>query len=87
VWTDAEGKLDYDTALEDMVRDARVILAREMRHSILKITGSEEKETLRTTAEAEQAPVTQEPAPGSSEPMNTSEELHERHVIAEHHDA
>src|SRR5579859_4778884 len=32
VWTDTNGKLDYDTALEDMVRGARVILAREMRH-------------------------------------------------------
>ena len=85
VWTDTDGKLDYDSGLEDMVRDARVILAREMRHSILKITGSEEKETLRTTAEAEQA-TAQEPAPASPEPMNTSEELHERHVIAEHHE-
>ncbi|HEY8585618.1 MAG TPA: glycerol-3-phosphate 1-O-acyltransferase PlsB [Rhodanobacter sp.] len=38
VWTDENGKLDYDSALEGMVRDARVILSREMRHSILKIT-------------------------------------------------
>ncbi len=38
VWTDDDGKLDYDRALEDMVRDARVILSREVRHSILKIT-------------------------------------------------
>ncbi len=38
VWTDDDGKLDYDHALEDMVRDARVILSREVRHSILKIT-------------------------------------------------
>lgn len=84
VWTDAEGKLDYDTALEDMVRDARVILAREMRHSILKITGSEEKETPRAAAEAEQVSTTPEPTPEPPEPVNTSEELHERHVIAEH---
>ena len=86
VWTDANGKLDYDTALEDMVRDARVILAREMRHSILKITGSEEKETPRAAVEAEHAPATPEQAPASAEPLNTSEELHERHVIAEHHE-
>ncbi|MEO7068650.1 MAG: hypothetical protein ABI114_17200, partial [Rhodanobacter sp.] len=33
-----DGKLDYDSTLEDMVRDARVILSREVRHSILKIT-------------------------------------------------
>ncbi|MEO9077690.1 MAG: glycerol-3-phosphate 1-O-acyltransferase PlsB [Rhodanobacter sp.] len=38
VWTDGDGKLDYDSALEDLVRDARVILSREVRHSILKIT-------------------------------------------------
>jgi len=77
VWTDANGKLDYDSALEDMVRDARVILAREMRHSILKITGGEEKETARIVPEPE-AP------PELPRPMNTSEELHERHVTVEH---
>jgi glycerol-3-phosphate O-acyltransferase len=38
VWTDEDGKLDYASALEDMVRDARVILSRDVRHSILKIT-------------------------------------------------
>jgi len=45
VWTDENGKLDYDSALESMVRDARVILSRDVRHSILKITpGGNEKE-------------------------------------------
>jgi glycerol-3-phosphate O-acyltransferase len=38
VWTDDDGNLDYASALEDMVRDARVILSRDVRHSILKIT-------------------------------------------------
>ncbi|MEO7071624.1 MAG: glycerol-3-phosphate 1-O-acyltransferase PlsB, partial [Rhodanobacter sp.] len=38
VWTDEAGTLDYTSALEDMVRDARVILSRDVRHSILKIT-------------------------------------------------
>lgn len=87
VWTDANGKLDYDAALEGMVRDARVILAREMRHSILKITGSEgEKEAPRAPQEPEPPTLTLTPPPGppESEFMNTSEELHERHVIAEH---
>ena len=80
VWTDDDGKLDYDTALEDMVRDARVILAREMRHSILKITGGDsEKESARPT-ELDAAPA----AP--TEALNTSEELYERHVTAEHHE-
>ena len=77
VWTDDNGKLDYDSALEDIVRDARVILAREMRHSILKITGGDsEKESPRA--------VEPEATPAPAEMPNTSEELHERHVIAEH---
>ncbi|MDO1528912.1 glycerol-3-phosphate 1-O-acyltransferase PlsB [Fulvimonas sp. R45] len=70
MWTDDDGKLDYDSALEDMVRDARVILAREMRHSILKITGGEERESPR-------------PAASAAEPEATGTELHERHVEAE----
>jgi len=36
--TDDNGKLDFDAALEEVARDARVILAREVRDSILKIT-------------------------------------------------
>jgi len=44
VWTDENGKLDYDRALEDLVRDARVILSREVRHSILKITPGGDRE-------------------------------------------
>ena len=73
MWTDDAGKLDYDKGLEDMVRDARVILAREVRHSILKITpgGDGEKE----------APA-EKPLPTDA----TSEALHERHVAAEHHE-
>jgi glycerol-3-phosphate O-acyltransferase len=108
MWTDEDGKLDYDAALEDMVRDARVILAREMRHSILKITGGDpEKESARPAAvPAEQAaapehaakaravkerhakePTEKEhPSEQQELPLNTSEELHERHVVAEHHE-
>jgi len=73
VWTDDAGKLDYDTALEDMVRDARVILAREVRHSILKITpgGDGDKEA-----------SSEKPLPTDA----TSEALHERHVSAEQHE-
>jgi glycerol-3-phosphate O-acyltransferase len=73
VWTDDAGKLDYDTALEGMVRDARVILSREVRHSILKITpgGDGEKEA-----------AAEKPLPADA----TSEALHERHVAAEHHE-
>ena len=38
VWTDDAGKLDYDQQLEDVARDARVVLSREIRHGILKLT-------------------------------------------------
>jgi glycerol-3-phosphate O-acyltransferase len=79
VWTDDNGKLDYDAALEGMVRDARVILAREMRHSILKITGND-------TEAQRAAPEPEATATPAEETPNTSEELHQRHVIAEHHE-
>ncbi|HXD36150.1 MAG TPA: glycerol-3-phosphate 1-O-acyltransferase PlsB [Rhodanobacter sp.] len=56
VWTDEAGKLDYDSALEGMVRDARVILSRDVRHSILKITlGGGEKEPPAESGEADTA--------------------------------
>ena len=62
-----------------------LILAREMRHSILKITGSEtEKDIAPVTIESDSTPT--DPAPPTEEPLNTSEELHERHVIVEHHE-
>ncbi|MGH8153833.1 MAG: glycerol-3-phosphate 1-O-acyltransferase PlsB [Rhodanobacteraceae bacterium] len=38
IWTDDAGKLDFDVVLEDVARDARLILAREVRQSIMKIT-------------------------------------------------
>ena len=75
VWTDDAGKLDYDRALEDMVRDARVILAREVRHSILKITGVD--------GDMDAAP----PKPAAHVPEDSgSEDLHRRHVEAEQHE-
>ncbi|MDE1894634.1 MAG: glycerol-3-phosphate 1-O-acyltransferase PlsB [Xanthomonadaceae bacterium] len=80
VWTDDGGKLDYDSTLEDMVRDARVILSREMRHSILKITPGAEREH----AETEQQHVAAAVADGNT-PADTPEtDLHQRHVQAEH---
>jgi glycerol-3-phosphate O-acyltransferase len=38
VWADADGKLEFDAVLDDVARDARLILAREVRQSIMKIT-------------------------------------------------
>jgi glycerol-3-phosphate O-acyltransferase len=72
VWTDPEGKLDFSETLEDMVRDARVILAREVRHSILKITpGGDNDRDLDA-----RPPV--DPDDGSA-----GESLHDRHVANE----
>lgn len=72
VWTDDDGKLDYDAALEGMVRDARVILSREVRHSILKITPGGDRE-----------PMADQPAHVPADSDDAA--LHERHVAAEHH--
>jgi len=71
VWTDPNGKLDFSDALEDMVRDARVILAREVRHSILKITpGGENDRDL-------------DARPPDDPGETSAESLHDRHVANE----
>jgi len=41
IWPDDNGKLEFDAALEDIVRDAKVILSREIRHGILKLAPGE----------------------------------------------
>ncbi len=76
VWTDDNGKLDYTEALEGMVRDARVILSREVRHSILKIAGGDDAGD-KEIAVAPRAP--------DDSPDAASDELHARHVAAEQH--
>ena len=38
VWNDESGKLDFDASLEVVGRDAKLILSREIRHGILKLT-------------------------------------------------
>ncbi len=38
VWPNDKGKLEYDEQLEEVARDARVVLSREIRHGILKLT-------------------------------------------------
>ncbi len=80
VWTDDAGKLDYDSALEGMVRDARVILSREVRHSILKITpGGNDKEAGANEVHEDSAMPDHVPADSDDAA------LHERHIAAEHH--
>jgi glycerol-3-phosphate O-acyltransferase len=42
VWLDANAKLDFGDALSGIAADARIILSRELRHSILKLTVSDQ---------------------------------------------
>ena len=89
VWTDEAGKLDYDSALEGMVNDARLILSREVRHSILKITpGGNEKEV--AVGEAPEVEADRKSAPTTGQLFGnvpadaSSADLHQRHVETEH---
>ncbi len=50
IWTDEDGKLDFDQSLSEVVRDARVVLSRDVRHSILKITPGADGEAEAATA-------------------------------------
>ncbi|WP_240151773.1 MULTISPECIES: glycerol-3-phosphate 1-O-acyltransferase PlsB [Oleiagrimonas] len=52
LWTDDDGKLDFDPVLNDLVRDARVVLSRDIRHSILKITPGGDENDGETPADA-----------------------------------
>jgi len=38
IWPGADGKLEFHADLESIVRDAKLILSREIRHGILKLT-------------------------------------------------
>ena len=38
VWANPENKLDFDEGLEELVKEAKVILSRDIRHGILKLT-------------------------------------------------
>ncbi len=38
IWPDEAGKLEFHAELENVVRDAKIILSREIRHGILKLT-------------------------------------------------
>lgn len=53
VKTDADGKLDYGDDLDTWAKDAKLILGRELRHTILKIT----PETARAAHQAAPAPA------------------------------
>jgi glycerol-3-phosphate O-acyltransferase len=44
VWLDGNSKLDFDDRLETWAKDAKIILSRELRHSIMKITPETRRE-------------------------------------------
>jgi glycerol-3-phosphate O-acyltransferase len=44
VWAGDNGKLQFDPELETVAKDARVILSREIRHGILKLTPEKQAE-------------------------------------------
>jgi glycerol-3-phosphate O-acyltransferase len=54
VWPDDSGKLDFDAGLEDVTRDAKVILSREIRHGILKLTPERRQSLTEPEKEAEE---------------------------------
>ncbi|MEO5830859.1 MAG: glycerol-3-phosphate 1-O-acyltransferase PlsB [Rhodanobacter sp.] len=83
VWTDPDGKLDYDNALEGMVRDARVILSREVRHSILKITPGGDKETESAINDPDDPAQTSEALVDALPDDASASDLHQRHIDAE----
>jgi glycerol-3-phosphate O-acyltransferase len=83
VWTDPDGKLDYDSALEGMVRDARVILSREVRHSILKITPGGDKETESAINDPDDPAQMPEAQVDALPDDASASDLHQRHVDAE----
>jgi glycerol-3-phosphate O-acyltransferase len=49
VWSGDDGKLDFDASLEEVAKDARVILSREIRHGILKLTPEKQAQLTRET--------------------------------------
>ncbi len=55
VWSDDAGKLHFDAALAEVTRDARVILSREIRHGILKLTPEKQAQLSREAGTSESA--------------------------------
>jgi glycerol-3-phosphate O-acyltransferase len=69
-----------------MVRDSRVILDRDVRHSILKITqGGDDRNELDSGDEENRPAVAPRAGPPYTPTDASPEDLHRRHVDAEHH--
>ena len=57
IFADENGKLDFDPDLNTVAKDARVILSREIRHGILKLT-PEKQAALTQAAQEDDKPST-----------------------------
>ncbi len=55
VWPDESNKLDFDAGLEELVKEAKVILSRDIRHGILKLTAENRAATATPSSESEAA--------------------------------
>ena len=51
IFADENGKLDFDPDLNTVAKDARVILSREIRHGILKLTPEKQAALTQATQE------------------------------------
>ncbi|MEO5559600.1 MAG: glycerol-3-phosphate 1-O-acyltransferase PlsB [Dokdonella sp.] len=55
IWADSNGKLEFNAELETVAKDARVILSREIRHGILKLTPEKQAQLSRQSSDADNA--------------------------------
>ncbi len=55
IFPDADNKLDFDEGLDGLVREAKVILSRDIRHGILKLTTEQRAAAVAKAAEAKSA--------------------------------
>ena len=62
VWTDEAGKLVFDDRLKGWAKDARVVLGRELRHTIEKVSPDT------TRVSGEMAALPPDPSPGAGPP-------------------
>jgi glycerol-3-phosphate O-acyltransferase len=64
VWLDDAGKLDFGDAMATIAKDSRLILSRELRHSILKLTAGRKIEPAAQDTSEPKAPGDEPPAAG-----------------------
>lgn len=68
VWLDDAGKLDFGDAMATIAKDSRLILSRELRHSILKLTANPKCEPTPVPRPKADAPASSDAKPGDDAP-------------------